>query len=165
MRSHNVFGTVIAAIEWLITALLLVIFLLTATLVILRYLFNASILGGTELVSFMFIYTTALGAAAAIPKNRHIRITFFIDHLPDRLRLAAEAFVLLCIALINGAMVFYSLDWIATVGSDVSQSLGIPLGIVKASVPIGCGLAVIFALYSLVEVFRRGAPLQKEGAL
>lgn len=165
MRVPTIFERIITAIEWFITALLLVIFLLTVTLVILRYLFNASILGGTELVSFMFIYTTALGAAAAIPRNRHIRITFFTEQLPRVLQLIAECIVILCVALINGIMAVYSIDWISIVGGDVSQSLGIPLGIVKASVPIGCALAVVYSLYSLAAVLRRGAPRPQGGVV
>ena len=154
MEHNKVLETIVDTIEWIITALLIAIFAITVLLVILRYVFNSSILGASEVVSFMFIYTTALGAAAAIPKNRHIRISYFIDHLPPALHAAVEFLVFLCIAGINAVMMIYSLGWIRTVGRDVSQSLEIPLGIVKASVPIGCTLAVIFALWAAIGVLR-----------
>lgn len=156
-EDHNIFESIIIGIEWIITSFLVVIFSLTVILVILRYVFNASILGGSEGVRFLFIYTTALGAAAAIPKDRHIRIDFFVNLLSEQLRVVAEIIVLLLIALINIVMIIYSLDWLIKVGGDLSQSLEIPLGIVKASVPIGCGLAVIFSFYTLYMVIRSGA--------
>lgn len=169
MRSNKIsnrfFEAIFDALEWLITAFLIIIFLLTILLVVLRYVFNSSIIGGNELTTFLFIYTTAIGAAVAIPRNRHIRIDFFIKHLGGRLRAAAEVFVYLCIGTINAVMMLYSLDWIEKVGSDLSQSLGIPLGFVKVSVPVGCFLALIFSLYAVVMVLLTGGPLQEEKPL
>ena len=151
------FEKAITGIEWLMTFFLIVIFSLTVILVILRYVFNTSILGGSELVTFLFIYTTALGSAVAIPKDRHIRIDYFINHLPKVPRIAVEVVVFLLIACINVVMILYSIDWLAKVGGDISQSLEIPLGIVKSSVPIGCSLAVIYSLYGMVRVLKKGS--------
>ncbi|MFW5711073.1 MAG: TRAP transporter small permease [bacterium] len=152
----------IEVIEWLITLFLIVIFSLTVILVVLRYLFNSSILGGSEVVTFLFIYTTALGAAVAIPHGRHIRISFFIDKLKGGVRVGVEVLVCLLVAFINGIMLLYSLEWISVVGRDISQTLGIPLGIIKMSVPIGCALAVLLSLYAAYRVIRTGAPLDGE---
>ena len=154
MSFEGVVEAIITAIEWLITVLLIVIFALTVLLVVLRYVFNSSILGASELVTFLFIYTTALGAAVAIPRNRHIRITCLIDHLSGPLRGTAELITLACIAGINVVMLLYSLDWIEKVGSDTSQSLEIALGLVKVSVPIGCGLAVLLSVYAAWQTAR-----------
>ena len=162
MRFDTIVEKIIAAIEWIITFFLIVIFSLTVTLVVLRYVFNSSILGGSEAVTFLFIYTTALGSAVAIPKNKHIRISFFIDQLPAKLQVVVDACVYVLVAFINGAMMVYSLGWIALVGTDLSQSLGIPLGIVKASVPIGCSLALLLSLYAAYLVIKTGAPLDGE---
>ena len=93
MRFDTIVEKIIAAIEWIITFFLIVIFSLTVTLVVLRYVFNSSILGGSEAVTFLFIYTTALGSAVAIPKNKHIRISFFIEQLPHKLQIVSEVCV------------------------------------------------------------------------
>lgn len=162
MSFDAIIEKIIEAIEWLITLFLIVIFSLTVILVVLRYLFNSSILGGSEVVTFLFIYTTALGAAVAIPHDRHIRISFFIDKLKGGVRVGAEVLVYLLVAFINGIMFLYSLEWISVVGRDVSQTLGIPMGIIKVSVPIGCALAVLFSLYAAYRVIRTGAPLDGE---
>jgi len=162
MSFDAIIEKIIEVIEWLITLFLLVIFSLTVILVVLRYLFNSSILGGSEVVTFLFIYTTALGAAVAIPHDRHIRISFFIDKLKGVFRVGVEVLVYLLVAFINGIMFVYSLEWISVVGRDISQTLGIPLGIVKVSVPIGCALAVLLALYAAYRVIRTGAPLNGE---
>jgi len=165
MQNNRIFDRIFDVLEWLITSFLIVIFLLTITLVILRYVFNSSIIGGNELTTYLFIYTTAIGAAVAIPRNRHIRIDYFINKLSGRLRAAMEVLVFLCIGAINAVMMVYSLDWIKKVGSDLSQSLGIPLGIVKVSVPIGCFLALLFSLYAAFMVIRTGSPIEEEHQL
>lgn len=165
MRNSNIFNRIFDAFEWLITSFLIIIFLLTVILVILRYVFNSSIIGGNELTTFLFIYTTAIGAAVAIPRNRHIRIDFFINKLHGWLRLALEVLVYLCIGAINAVMMVYSFDWISKVGSDLSQSLGIPLGVVKVSVPIGCFLALIFSLYAVFLILWTGSPIEEENQL
>ncbi len=165
MRKNTLFDRIFDILEWLITSFLVIIFVLTVTMVVLRYVFRSSILGGSELITFLFIYTTAIGAAVAIPRNRHIRIDFFIKQLGGWLRTVSEVIVYLCIAGINTVMTLYSLDWIAKVGRDLSQSLGIPLGWVKISVPIGCSLAVLFSLYAAFMVIRTGSPLKEENCL
>lgn len=162
MRFDTIVEKIIAVIEWIITFFLIVIFSLTVILVVLRYVFNSSILGGSEVVTFLFIYTTAMGSALAIPKNRHIRISFFIDQLPGKLQVAVDVCVYLMVAFINGVMMVYSLGWISLVGTDLSQSLGIPLGLVKASVPIGCSLAILLSLYAAYLVIKTGETLDGE---
>ena len=56
-------------LEWLVTLCFFVILAVTIILVILRYGFNEAIIGGNELVEYLFIYTTAIGAAAALGRR------------------------------------------------------------------------------------------------
>ena len=79
--------------------------------------------------------------------------------------MALEVLVYLCIGAINAVMMVYSFDWISKVGSDLSQSLGIPLGVVKVSVPIGCFLALIFSLYAVFLILWTGSPIEEENQL
>ncbi len=136
-----------ALFEGIISFFLLAIFLITVILVILRYVFNSTIIGANELITYLFIYTSAIGAAVAIRKREHIKITFIIDKLPSHSRQVIDVIDLLLVAFINALMVYYSLPWIAMVGWDESPVIRIPLGVVKASVPIGCSLAILYCLY------------------
>ena len=62
-------------LEWVITLCFFIILMLTIILVVLRYGFNESIIGGNELMEYLFIYTTAIGAAVALRRREHIKIT------------------------------------------------------------------------------------------
>ena len=69
----------IVILDGVITFFFSVIFMLTVLLVVLRYVFNTSIIGGNEAMEYLFIYTTAIGAAAALGRRDHIKITYFVN--------------------------------------------------------------------------------------
>ncbi|KPJ78093.1 MAG: hypothetical protein AMJ54_05205 [Deltaproteobacteria bacterium SG8_13] len=133
-------------LEFLVTALFFAILVLTIILVILRYGFNAAIIGGNEAMEYMFIYTTAIGAAVSLGKGEHIKISFLLDRWKRPLRNAINIVNYVLIAFINTVMIKYSFGWIRSAGGFESPVLRIPNWIVQVSVPIGCGLAVLYCL-------------------
>jgi TRAP-type C4-dicarboxylate transport system permease small subunit len=140
-------------LETLVTALFFAILSLTVVLVIMRYGFNAAIIGGNEAMEYMFIYTTAIGAAVSIGKGEHISITFLLDRFTGRLRRAINIFNYLLIAFINIVMIGYSIGWIQSAGHFESPVLRIPNWMVQVSVPIGAGLAAAYCLnHVLLEI-------------
>ena len=140
-------------LEVIITVLFFVILGITITLVIMRYGFNAAIIGGNEAMNYLFIYTTALGAAVAISRDEHIKISFLIDKLNAHMRRYVDIINYLLIALINAAMIWYSLPWIRSTGYFESPVLRIPNWIVQVSVPIGCGMVILFCFnHVIIEI-------------
>lgn len=150
-------------LEWLVTLFFFVILTLTIVLVILRYGFNEAIIGGNELVEYLFIYTTAVGAAAALGRRQHIKITWFIDKLSPVFRKVADALGFLLIALINAVMIYYSIPWIRTVGGFESPVLRLPNRLIQIIIPIGCGLVIFYCLYHIFVLIVGGnTGLEKE---
>ena len=145
---------VVKLLEGIITFFFAVILLTTISLVILRYVFNSGIYGGNELISYLFIYTTALGASLSIGSNEHIRISFAVDLFPKPIKKVADVLGLVLIAFLNTAMIFMSIPWIRKVGSFESPTLRIPNGWVHFSIPLGCGFAVIFCIFRLIHLLR-----------
>ena len=101
-------------------------------------------------MEYIFIYTTAIGAAVALGKRDHIKIMYFVDKLPFAMKKVVNVLDLILIAFINGVMIWYSIPWIRSVGSFESPVLRIPNRIVQASVPIGCGLVILCCLCLMV---------------
>ncbi len=132
------------------------IFVLIITLVILRYGFNTTIIGGNEFVVILFIYTSALGAAVIVGKREHIAITWFIDKLPATPRKVVDIINFLSIAFINAVMIFFSIHWINTTGGYLTAVLRIPQLCAQIIVPVGCGLAVLYCLYQILLILRPG---------
>ena len=143
-------------LQGIITFFFTTILMLTILLVILRYGFNTAIIGGNEAMEYLFIYTTAIGAAVALGKREHIKITYFVDKLPLAVKGVVNVLDLILIGFINGVMIWYSIPWIKSVGSFESPVLRIPNRIVQASVPIGCGLVILCCLCLMVtDVFEK----------
>jgi len=126
------------------------ILLLVISLVILRYGFNTTIVGGNEFVVILFVYTSALGAAVIIGKKEHIAITYFIDKLPLSWRKPVDVINFLLIAVINGVMIFYSIQWIGTTGGYLTAVLTIPQIYAQIIIPIGCGAAILYCFYHII---------------
>ena len=138
-----------------ITVVFFIIVMITILLVILRYLFNTGITGGNELMEYLFVYTTAIGAAIAIGKNEHIRIGYFVEKRGNSIRIIADLFSAACIAVINIVFILLSYSWIAKVGQSESPVLRIPVKIVQLSVPAGCILSVIYCAFNVYKIFKK----------
>ncbi len=143
-------------LDSVITFFFSVIFTLTVLLVVLRYVFNTAIIGGNEAMEYLFIYTTAIGAAVALGRRNHIKITYFVDKLPGGVRRVVDVSDLILIGFINGVMIWYGIPWIQSVGSFQSPVLRIPNMIVQASIPIGCSLGILCCLCLIVTEFLKG---------
>jgi TRAP-type C4-dicarboxylate transport system permease small subunit len=138
-------------LEVIVTVFFFIIISITITLVIMRYGFNAAIIGGNEAMNYLFIFTTALGAAISISKDEHIKISFLIDKLKPSYRRYINAINYLLIAFINAVMIYYSIPWMRTAGSFESPVLRIPNWIVQVSIPLGCGLVILFCLGNILH--------------
>lgn len=151
-------------LEGLVSACFLVLAILVVTLVVLRYVFNTTIIGGNEITGYLFIYTTALGAAVSLARGQHIRIGVFVDALPRRAGLLVDAVALLLILVLHAGLLWLSSDWIAAVGGFSFPVIQIPQGVVQAAIPIGCGAVVLFCLTRLAALARAlMAPREEDG--
>jgi TRAP-type C4-dicarboxylate transport system permease small subunit len=136
-----------------------VILLITIFQVVLRYGFNASVLGGSEAMEGLFIYTTAIGAAAAIRRRQHININFMVKLLPVMLQRAADVLVHLLVAFLNAVMIYYSVAWIGKVGSNESPVMRFPEWTMQISIPVGCGLVIFYCLVNMALAIRTEWPV------
>ncbi len=127
------------------------VFLIVVTLVVLRYVFNSSITGANELITVLFVYSTAIGAAVAVGRGEHIAISFYTGTLSGVRRRLVDAIGLLLVALLNAVMAWYSVEWIRTTGDFLMPSTELPRVVAQLSVPIGSGLAVVYCLLRLLD--------------
>jgi TRAP-type C4-dicarboxylate transport system permease small subunit len=137
-------------LETLVTLMFFSILSLTILLVVMRYGFNSSIMGGNEAMEYLFIYTTALGAAVSVGQGAHIRISFLVDQLKGFPRRCIDIVCYLLIAFINGVMIYHSLPWIRSAGYFESPVMRIPNWMVQVSVPIGCSLVILYCLNHVI---------------
>ena len=137
-------------LQGLLAFCLLSIVLLVMTLVILHYGFNSTIIGANEFVVILFIYSSAIGAAVVLGKKEHISITYFIDKLRPYLRRIVDIVNYLLIAFLNGAIIWYGMQWITITGSYLTAVLKIHQVYIQIIVPIGCSIAILYCIYHII---------------
>jgi TRAP-type C4-dicarboxylate transport system permease small subunit len=145
-------------LEVLLISLFAVITVMVVILVILRYFFLTTIIGGQEFAVFCFIYTSAIGAAVLLYKGELIAIPLLVDRLPPGVRRWVRRINYLEVAVLNGLVVTLSIPWIRSVGQFPSPVLRIPQGVVLLSVPVGCGLVTLYALWLAFTDVRQESP-------
>ena len=136
-------------LEQLLGLLLLAIFAAVVSLVILRYAFNTTLIGGNEGVLIAFVYTTAIGGALAVARGEHIAIHYFVDRMPAGIQRILRILQLALVAVLNLAIVGYSIIWIAATGRFLMPALQLPQMVAQLSVAIGCSLAFVYCLIGI----------------
>ena len=137
-------------LEWILVAIFFGFFVLIIVLVVLRYVFNTTIIGANEGIVIAFVFTTAIGGAVAISRREHIAITYFIDKLPKRLNTGISLLGLALVALINTVIAWQSIYWIGRTGGFMMPAMQLPQIVAQISVPIGCGFAIVYCLIKII---------------
>jgi TRAP-type C4-dicarboxylate transport system permease small subunit len=140
---------------YIMAALLGIITSLIIVLVILRYFFGTGIFGGNDFSKMLFVYTTALGAAALTSSKGHIAISFFVNILPPGVRQVIEAIKHLLMGGMFLLIVYYSTIWIWKTGMFKIESLDTPQWISQISMVIGGIFGFLYCLLNLFLTFRQ----------
>lgn len=136
-------------LERVLTILLCAIFATVVLLVALRYLFNSTIIGGNEGALIAFVYSTAIGGALAVARDEHIAIRYFVDLMPSGTQRLVGIVQLAFVAIVNAAVVWYSIVWIARTGEFLMPALQLPQALAQLAVSIGSSLALIYCLIGI----------------
>ena len=128
-------------------------FSITFVLVFLRYVLNQSITGANEIVTILFIYTTAIGSALSIDKNEHISIDILVNYLSLKNQKIIKTVQLLLLVFLHITIFIYCLDWIKTAGGYLMPATGLPRIITIASIPICCLLSILFCMNAARGLF------------
>ena len=136
-------------LEQFLALLLFLIFAIIVLLVILRYVFNTTIIGGNEGALIAFVYTTAIGGALAVARQEHIAIHYFVDLSPVRTQHHLKILQLVLDAAMNLAIVWYSIAWIGRTGAFLMPALQLPQLVAQLSVPVGCGMAFVYCVIGI----------------
>jgi tripartite ATP-independent transporter DctM subunit len=133
-----------------IVAALLLVAIVTLLLagVTSRYLLSIPVVWIDEAASICFLWLAMLGAAIAIDRNEHLRLTLFVGMLPERLRGLAHAFGLLAVATFLAVMTWPAIDYVIEESFVTSAALNIPSSYRVSAIAFG-----IVAMLALVLTY------------
>ena len=117
-----------------------------------RYVLNHSLVWSDEVVRYLFVWFTLLGAAIALRDREHIRVEYFVELLPAGPRRVVELVMLLGVLLFYLAMLVLGLMWVYETRGTSTSALKWPLNwFFYAALPVS---AVLGSWYSLRRLKR-----------
>lgn len=133
------YDLLIACVRWVAIAALVLLVILVASAVVVRYfgLFGGSLHWTDEASRFTMIWLAMLGSVVALDRGAHLAVTL----LPDALSPATKRAVMLASTFFSAAFVIV-LAWkgwelsLRTMG-QVSPALGVRMGYVYMAIPVG----------------------------
>ena len=152
------------ALEWLVTALMAVLFVEVTLGVVFRAIGN-SLIWYDEVASVLLAWLTFYGAALASVKRAHIGCPELVDAMSRRARRAfnivAQILVIAFFVLL-GAVGAWILPVLAT---DALVSIPeVPMSVVQSVIPISAALIVVAEAFHLADLVRAAGPPGPAGA-
>jgi len=136
-------------VEWMLTALSILIFVVVFLQVLFRYLLRQPLFWSEELPRYLLIWMCFLAAAVAQKHDAHINITLCLAPLSTRarqvLKILTDAIILAFLWVIT-----YSGGLVTSITAHHrSTALQLPMGLVYAALPVG---AILMSLYLVLQI-------------
>lgn len=142
-------------VEVVAASLLVVIIGLLLTGVVSRYVFSVPVIWIDEVASMCFLWLAMLGAAMAVDRSEHLRLTIFVNLIPSRFQSQVNTFALLLMAVFLAAMLRPAIEYAQEETYITSAALNIPMSWRASALPAGIALMLVLAVINAL----RGARL------
>ncbi len=129
--------------------------------VIARYVFHRPLVWSDELASALFLWLAMLGAAIALRRGEHMRLTVVLNAVPPALRGCLEALGSAIVAACMLALLRPAWDYVIDEWVVITPALQIHNGLRVAALLVGGGL---MAWMAALRLFRFSGPMQAIGA-
>ncbi len=139
-------------LDWMVVVFFTAILVIVLTAVFFRYVIGHSLAWSDEVVRYLFVQFTLLGTALALRDRQHIRVEFFVEHLPAKARRFVEALGLVLVLVLNAILVVFGMRWVFESAGFTTPALGLPLNwVLFAPLPISALFALVYGVRRLVR--------------
>lgn len=119
--------------------------------IISRYFFNSPSTVSEELLTYSFTWLALFSAAYVFGKRDHMRMGFLADKLPSDKKRILDIVIEIGIILFAAVVLVYGGIRIMNLTmTQVTASLGIPMGVVYTAVPLS---GVMIVLYGVLNIY------------
>ena len=136
----------VAKVEYFLVAVMIAIMAIVNFMqVIFRYVIEGSLPWSEELLRFLFVWTTFLGASIGVRKGAHLGLTAIVDNLPLRLK-KAVTFINYLICIVFSGMVGYLGLSIVAMQADFnvrSSAMFLPMYWISLAIPVSFVLIIL----------------------
>ena len=139
----------------LAAALLLCLVLLCVSLGVVTRALGDPLIWTDEVARFLMVWLAVLGWLLASRKRVHIRIRFFVDRMPTRLRPAVELGLLLAVALFGALTAWYGYDLVRRNLDIEATTVPVSMSFIYLPIMLAGLVTLIQAIGEAVEFLRR----------
>ncbi len=121
--------------------------------IVVRYFFNSPSTVSEELLTYSFTWMALLSSAYVFGKRDHMRMGFVADKLTGKKRLILEVVIeALVLAFAVIVLIFGGIRIMNLTMTQVTASLGIPMGTVYTVVPLSGVLIVVYTVLNIIDL-------------
>lgn len=133
--------------------LLFVLFALISVNIVLRYFFSRPIFWAEELTNFLFIWFSFIAAIYAISKGSHVRVTVFVNLLPQKIQTILSIIINIVLVITCFAFIVPTLKVLPAL--NISSAMRIPEKYVFVIIPLFFILCTIYVVINILKLFNK----------
>jgi TRAP-type transport system small permease protein len=138
--------------EWLTIASLGAVSIVVPWEVFNRYFLGEMAMWATEFDQYCLVCASMMGAAAGLNKGYQVGITSLIDNLGPTAARLVQGVIFGFVLFFCGVMTWFGAVQTLENWSQVSSSMGIPMSIPYAALPLGFGTMFVVTLEQFVDL-------------
>lgn len=139
-------------IKYLCVVLMIIMVLIVAYCVFMRYVMNSTPRWGDEMALFCMIWFCLLSASWAYKENRHIRIDLWQNVLPANAYKALQIILQILTLAMFCILAHYAMNMFVLVGKTKLSGSGLPMQIIYFSEPVTIYSMIVAVIGRLVEI-------------
>ena len=133
-------------VEAIAAILLVAVIGLLLTGVFSRYVLSLPIVWIDEAASISFLWLAMLGSAIAIDRNEHLRLTLFLNAIPERSQSFVDTLALLIVATVILCLIYPAYEYVVEESYVTSAALNIPMSYRTSALIVGMVLMFVLAV-------------------
>lgn len=146
--SQTVFRTILARLNFIVDAILTLGITAMLVLVIFQVIVRSvslTVSWTEEMTRYIFIWLTFLGMSIGFRRAEHIRLLFFVDMFPQKIRKILHVFQLLASLAFLGGMMYLGLTFLqqTIAAQETAYAIQMPMYLVVLAVPVSFFLAIV----------------------
>ena len=146
-------------VELAAAALLAVMMVTVLANVLFRYVLHKPLIWGDEVASLAFIWMAMLGAAIAVDRHEHLRLTVFLPMMGEGTQRRIDILGRVVVSALLLRLLPEAVSYAYEESFITSPALGLPMTVRAAALPAGIGLMTLLMVLSVVRTRDWGAIL------
>lgn len=150
---HKIRKGIDLVLSWSCAALFALMVIVGTYQIVVRYFFNSPSTVSEELLTYSFTWMALLASAYVFGKRDHMRMGFIADKLTGTPRKVLEIIIEILVMFLAGSVMVYG-GWniMGLTMTQVTASLGVPMGVIYTVVPLSGILIVIYSILNIVDL-------------